>query len=302
MSEAPGNIVLSLAVSAKGQGSPDEFLEALGAERVLSRPDVDVHIARDGPWPIGLNTPPNVVLHAHEVSQPAAVLWGRAIAASTGKFVAVLDLHSPPGAGWLTRVMREIERETPLYFGSVELGWDSLDGKTAAYLVDYGQFMAPIPSWLKEVPGNNFVCRRDLFPAAAELKTRGLFKTFMIWRLDRERIAPLFFNDMPVVYRNPFSLGLHLARRLEHGRCFALHRNDNPRQPPPLACLAFTPLLPFLRFSRVARHAWRNRNSRRALLRHWHLALLLEMAWSFGELRGYATRLAKKKSLSRNAS
>jgi hypothetical protein len=280
---------LSLAVAAKQPFDPGPFLRALEAEMVFADPEIDIHIAHNGPWPVHADVPA-MDIRRHACSQGISVmkLWGVAIANSTADYVAVLDIQAPPDRGWLVRVKREISNGTSLFFGTVEPGWEPRDRRIVGYLSEYAQFKSPLPAYLDEVPGNNLVCRRDLFAPPEDLLQQGFFKTFMIWRLARDlAVTPQSFGDMPVVYLKQFSLGHYLSRQFANGRCFAAWRHDNPGQPAKLLCVGFTPLLPILRLGRIIRTAKHQPDLRRALFRYFHLICFSEIAWSAGEFIGY---------------
>ena len=281
---------VTLAVAAKGYCQPKEFLEALGAQGMLDSPAVEVRIAHDEAWPLPqADLAKNLHLHACPRGTSILKLWGTAMAGGSQPFVAVLDIHCPPQAGWWERVRREIGHGTPIFFGPVNAGWDPRDARMIGYLAEYAQFHSPLEPQLNEVPGNNIVCRRSLLDDPGKLVAAGFFKTFMIWKLEREQnLAPRCFDDMVVRYRKPFAMWHYLGRRFVHGRCFAACRFDNPGQPPRFICLAFTPALPLLRCWRIYRAVVNNAELRRALLGHLPSVLLSEIAWSAGEFMGYA--------------
>lgn len=280
---------LTLAVAAKGACDPREFFDALGASGLLSEPGIEIVIAHDAPWSQAAPLPGNARLLACPAGTSILKLWGIAMAGSAQPYVAALDIRCPPRASWWARARQEIENGTPVFFGPVDPGWGAAEAPIAGYLAEYVQFHSPLAAELNEVPGNNIVCRRDLLDAPEKLAQAGFFKTFMVWRLERELgLAPRGFDDLAVVYRKPFAMRHYAGRRYVHGRCFAACRFDNPGQPPRLICLAFTPLLPLLRLVRIYRAAARLAGMRRAFFRQWPRLLLSEMAWSAGELMGYA--------------
>lgn len=280
-------VQLSLAVAANGTCDASAFFRALGAaDAGFVAPDIDIHIAHNGGLATDRPVGWNIHFHACAPDTPVFHLLGVAIAASVSEYVAVLDIQVPPAPGWLARVQTEINKGTPLFFGPVEPGMDWSDRRMVGYLAEYAQFSSPLPVHIGEVPGNNLVFRRGL-GVSDDVEISGFFKTFMIWRLGRELgLAPQAFNDMTVVYQKDFSLGQYLSMRVSQGRTFATRRHGHPGQPAKLLCIAFTPFLPFLRIWRILRAT--RHTHRRATLRHLHLLVLSEAAWSLGEFLGYA--------------
>ena len=224
---------LSLAVAAKGQCRPEDFLRSLQAEKLLDEPGVDVHIAHDEGWTLATYEPAtNVHLHACAGGTSILKLWGTAIARSEGEFIAVLDLHCPLQPGWYARARAEMNKATAVFCGPVEPGWAIDDKRIIGYLVDYALFQAPLNRHPDEVPGNNLVIKRNLLADSPALEESGFFKTFTLWRLARERgLSPLSCNEMRVLYRKPFAMNHYLVRQYVHGRCFAATRHDHPDQP-----------------------------------------------------------------------
>lgn len=286
------NTVLSITVAAKGDCDPEPFIAALVHDGADIANNVDIHIAHDAPWhTVSAAWPDNVFLHECPIGTSIMKLWGTAISHSSGDYVAVLDINTPPAAGWLDAATAAIRNASALFFGPVNCGWAPDEPGIVGYLAEYAQFRSPLAQNLQEVPGNNLVCRRDLLDNAAKLASAGFFKTFMIWRLaSEESRLPARSDDMIVTYRKPFRYRDYMKRRFEHGRCFGVTRHDNDGQPSRLACIGFAFFLPVLRTWRIYRTTRTDRDLKNAFYRHLHLILQAELAWSFGELLGYLFR------------
>lgn len=277
-------------MAAKGECDPQMFLDALEKEGIFSSANVDLHISHDVAWPIdAANMPANVTLHTCPLNTSILKLWGVALARSMGHYVAVLDIHCPPAAGWLKSVLSEINEGNRLFFGPVDSAWGKNDRRIVGYLAEYAQFNSPLAKGLEEVPGNNIVCQRSLLDDAETLQTEGFFKTFMLWRLAKEQqLLPGRVDDMIVSYRKPFRCRHYIKRRYIHGRCFGATRHDNADQPSRLLCLCFSVVLPLLRIWRIYKVV-RNRGALKyAFYRFFLLIIFSECAWSMGEFSGYA--------------
>ena len=287
--ETPSTVSISICVAAKGPCDPLRFLDALLAQGFFTDEAHDVHMAHDADLPATERLlAAGVRLHRRPEGTSILQLWGWAIAASSQAMVAVLDVNCPPAAGWWQAVQRERRAGGRLFTGPVLPGWRPDQREIVGYLVDYVQFHAPPDPSVREVPGVNLVCDRALLEPAASLADRGFFKTFMLWRLERERrMVPVRVGDLQVIYRRPLSPGRFLRRRYRHGRCFAGLRLEQPGQPGRVACILFAPALPPLKCWRIWRAARRHANLRVAFWRHLHWIALSEIAWSWGEFIGY---------------
>ncbi|MEO8567354.1 MAG: hypothetical protein ABI541_13290 [Betaproteobacteria bacterium] len=281
---------VSLCVAAKGRCDPLGFLDALLADGFIIDASHDVHIAHDGDLPaVDALLSAGVRLHRRPKGTSILRLWGWTIAMSNHPTVAVLDVSCPPAAGWWDGVQRALRAGERIFSGPVVSGWRADQREIVGYLVDYAQFDPPLDPSVREVPGINFICDRSLLDPEATLVDRGLFKTFTLWRLERERhIVTARHDEVRVVYHRPLHPGAFLRRRYRHGRCFAARRFDSAGQPNRAACILGSPILPCLRCWRIWRVARRHASLRAAWWRQLHWIALSEIAWSWGEFIGYS--------------
>jgi hypothetical protein len=281
---------VDIVVAAKGVCDWGLFFAALVEDHLVENDDVAIHIAHDQVFPLDATSlPSNIFLHQCENNASILQLWGVAIAKSESHYIAVLDIKCPPEKGWKDRVLSEIDNKTELFCGDVEPGWDLIDKRIVGYLIEYSQFKKPTPVNLNEVPGNNIVFKRALLADKVDVSRQGFFKTFMVWRAEKELgIKVRKFNDMAVCYYKSFTYKHYMYRRYVHGRCFAASRFDSQGQPPRLICFLFVFLLPFLRIWRIFKGVKRDPELRKSFFRFFHLIVQSEVAWSFGEMVGYA--------------
>lgn len=281
---------VDIVVAAKGSYDADLFVAELMDDGLVDNADVAIHIAYDQVFPLDTaSLPSNIFLHQCDKGTSILQLWGAAIAKSQSDYIAVLDIKCPPEKGWKDRVLSEINDQTELFCGDVEPGWDLNDKRIIGYLIEYAQFKKPTPVTLNEVPGNNIVFKRTLLDDKMDVSQQGFYKTFMVWRAEKELgITVRKYNDMAVRYYKSFDSKHYMHRRYVHGRCFAASRFDNQGQPPRLLCLLFTFLLPFLRIWRIFKAVKRDPELKKSFFRFFVLIVQSEMAWSFGEMMGYA--------------
>lgn len=213
-------------------------------------------------------------------------LWAAAIERASSPYVAVLDARCPPAAGWLDAAARAIALGIPAFFGPVSCRRDDRTLARVQYLLEYGQFAPPIAPAMDEVPGNNFVFRRDLLDAAA-LGGHQFHKVFFVEALRRRGQAPVRCDDLEVTYEKRYRPMYYLARRFAHGRTYAALRGGSIATR--LLRSALTPALPWVRLFRVAAAVRGKPALLAALLRHAAYAIAAETAWSLGECAGYLT-------------
>lgn len=279
---------VSIVVAASGRCDPGPFLQVLRTDMAVDS-DVEVHISHDVAWPSPLSDlPGNVQIWRCPKGTSMFKLWGNGIARSSREYVAILDLSCPPRPGWLQAVRRGVEDEIDLLLGPVVPYWTPEDQRIVGYLVEYAQFYRPLSNALSEVPGINLVFDRRLVDSLPRLQDDGFVKTTMLQETRHQgTIRKRTLDDMVVVYRREFALRAYLARRWRHGRFYAARRFSAPNQPPKLLCVAFTPILGFVRTWRIYRAARKVEDLRRAFFRHLVTIVLVETAWSVGEFVGY---------------
>ena len=215
-------------------------------------------------------------------------LWAAAIQHASGTYLAVVDARCPPAAGWLLAARRAVDESVPAFFGPVSPDEAGGDNVMVEYTLEYGQFARPVDANLQEVPGNNFVFRRDLLDAEA-LAGSEFHKVFFVARLQRRGTAPRYRDDLEVTYHKRYDRNHYLRRRLAHGRTYAATRMRSAGRLSRLARMLTCPAVPWLRLARVVSAVGRKPTLRSALMRHPIYALAAEVAWSLGELLGYSS-------------
>lgn len=281
--------VLSLCIAAKGACDGGVFLAALRADGIAVNGTLDIHVAYDAE----LAQHAELVAAGWQLHRLAAGtsllrLWGHAIARSSGTHVAVLNIECPPAQGWLAAVTTQLQAGCRLFSGGVVSGFAASQAGVVGYLVDYAQFHPPLQATVRETPGINLCCDRELLDVPEMLVNRGFYKTFMLWRLHRDLgLTPTRSEAMVVTYARNMHTPALLRQRYLHGRCFAACRVEQPGQPPRLLCLLFTPALPWLKCWRILRAVRRHAELRRAYWRQFHRVFVAECAWSCGEFMGY---------------
>ncbi|CAN5186436.1 hypothetical protein BH09PSE3_BH09PSE3_00220 [soil metagenome] len=274
---------LTIAIAAKGPFDPNPFLAGLGGAGGALRKDIEVIIAHDDTVPSALIPFPfitQIVCRGSSVFQ----LWGAAIEGAHSTYVAIMDINVPPGPGWLDAMLASIEDGTIACYGPVNASYLPTDRRNIGYLVEYVQFHAPIAIDLGEIPGNNFVVRRDLIEDHA-LSKNGFSKTALLLRWSAA--PPIAIDEAVVDHRKPFVTRDYIVRRYQHGRCYAANRFAANLRLSRLGFAVLTILLPFVRVQRIWRHSSRVSGFGSVFLRFLPIIFAAEAAWSFGEFCGY---------------
>lgn len=200
----------------------------------------------------------------------------------------MVDARCPPAAGWLDAARRAIEEAVPAFFGPVSPDDSGGAEVLVEYALEYGQFARPVDAQLREVPGNNFVFRRELLDDQA-LRGAEFHKVFFVARLQARGLAPRYRDDLEVRYHKRYGRPHYLRRRLAHGRTYAAARVHGAglatRLVRALSCAA----VPWLRLARVAAAVRTKPGLRAALMRRPGYAMAAEVAWSVGEWLGYTS-------------
>ena len=215
-------------------------------------------------------------------------LWEAAIRRATGTYLAVLDARCPPTTAWFDGVRRAIADGVPAFFGPVTFRKGGNGQSIVEYLLEYGQFARPIGEGMDEVPGNNLVFRRDLLKEG-DLREHQFHKVFFVGRLKQQGHAPVYRDNVEVIYGKRYGRLHYLRRRFAHGRTYAALRSAGQGAGYRFWRAVSSPGLPLLRLFRIANSLRGKPSLQAALLWHPVYALAAEIAWSLGECTGYLT-------------
>jgi glycosyltransferase involved in cell wall biosynthesis len=216
-------------------------------------------------------------------------LLGTAIARSTGDIIAVTDSACTLDARWISAILAAHEASYPVVGGAVEaVRYGSLVD-WAAYFCEYGQFMRPLREGIvNEVPGNNISFKRATLQHGQEFVCNGFWKTYWCRALQQGGIALISMPSIVVYCKKSYRLIPFLIRRFHHGRCFAGMRAARASIHARACYLAGSPLLPLLISARITRAVLAKRRYRKEFIRSFPLSVLSVLAWSAGEVWGYA--------------
>jgi hypothetical protein len=299
-----GAASLCIAIATKGNVDIAPCLKALSQDIEDIALSITIHIAHDQDLELEIiqqlfptcslnsNTQTDTSLQIITTRCPDLTsilrLWGIALANTTEQYAAVIDASCPPSTGWLSIVAENVQKDIPVFYGSVEPGWNLNNVNIIGYIIEYSQFKSPIQC-NNEYPGNNIIFKTSLLESKEELINDGFFKTFMLWKLEHEHNEkPQYFDNMAVFYFKTFQFLHYMKRRRDHGRCFGALRLKQEHQPPRWACIAFTPFLFLLRTARIYKWIKQKPELVKAYFRYISTIISSELAWSYGEFLGYS--------------
>lgn len=215
-------------------------------------------------------------------------MWGAAMRHASSTYLAVADARCPPAPTWLAAARHAMADGVPAFFGPVSFRDTGDRLSVVEYLLEYGQFAPPVDRTMNQVPGNNFVFRRDLLDQRA-LRDGQFHKVFFVDALRLRGLPPVFCDGLEVFYSKRYRRQRYLVRRFAHGRTYAALRSHEQGLGMRLLRGLSSPVLPLLRIGRVAGSISGKPELRAALLRHIAYAVAAETAWSLGECVGYLT-------------
>lgn len=216
------------------------------------------------------------------------------LARATGDLVAILEDRAPPRPDW-SATMARLHASLPhaVIGGAIECAPTVRTIDWAFYACDFSRFALPFEAgprrWVSDV---NVCYKRRAIDLTREVWTPRFHEPAVHWHL-LERGETLYLSPEAIVDYHPAcgSLRAVLSERLQWGQLFGWVRARSLSWPTRAAFVAVGPLLPLVLYLRLARLAGRlGRGRRFAGATPWILLLLV--AWTAGEVRGYITKRA----------
>jgi hypothetical protein len=213
------------------------------------------------------------------------------LAAARGELVAILEDRGVPRSDW-ARAIVSLHKRLPhaVIGGAIEngchhpLNW-------AVYFCDFGRYQAPLPEGPAAYVSDVNICyKRSALDRVADLWRQRYHETTVHWALQRAG-ETLYLSPAAVVHeiRDHLTFGSLVAERFAWGRLFAYTRARETSVGRRTILAALSPVLPLLLFGRHGLTQFRKRVTFRQFLRVSPIVLLLLVAWSAGEMTGYAT-------------
>lgn len=214
------------------------------------------------------------------------------LAESSGEILAFLDGDCVPDHSWLSEIARAHSAPDPAIGGVIDNGNPSLAG-WVSYFCKLAKWMPrAAPERVGDLPSESLSIKRWALDSYGPF-LEGTYSsaTAFSWRLGEEGHSPWLYPSIKVRRIGGPSLRAFLRNEPRHGRYYARVRVREQRFSTTrrLIHAVGSPVLPFLLFGRAAGAVLRRRMHRREFAASAPLVFLGFVAWSWGELLGYAS-------------
>jgi len=206
-----------------------------------------------------------------------------------GDLVALLEDHDYPNPRWAAQMVSQHVGAEAAVGGAIENGIDS-PLNWAVYFCDFGRYQNPVPRGPAAFVSDANVCyKRSALHRIADVWADS-YNEIRVHAALAERGETLWLSPDIIVYQHRLNLhlGTALHERYIWGRSYAAVRVAGAGLGRRLGFAAVCPLLPVVLILRLFRNVLYKRRNRAAFLRALPLTTLLLIAWSYGELMGYA--------------
>lgn len=272
-----------------GGGALAGTLASLASQRVGDDPEVVVaHRAGDAPDGEMRSRFLWVRWVAGDAAASPARLRTLGVQATTGAIVACTEDHCVPAPDWCARIREAHGRGHAVVGGAIDKAQPADGASWAAYLLDYGRYMPPLPAGPADYASDcNVSYPRSALDDVAE-NWRGEFHESTVhWALERKGVRVQLDPSIVVVQHRAVSLAAWLPERREHGRIFAGTRMVGA-SPLVRARFALASLvLPMVIVWRVVQRLRARGLLSRVPSSAWFPLARAAVAWSAGERRGY---------------
>ena len=245
-------------------------------------------VKKQFPW-VRFQSSPDVVKNVGD-REHHDVLKARAIAASTGELIGLLEDHELPDPRWAASVVSAHRQSHAAIGGAVENGIDRALN-WAVYYCDFGRYQNPVPAgespWASDA--NVTYKRADL--ELVRPVWESAYREVPVHDALKSLGKTIALNRNIVVYQNRRGLtfGTAARERFSWGRSYALTRAARLTAPKRFALAALAPMLPAALLIRMGRRAWTRKRHFSEFLRALPFVLPLLVSWSMGEMAGYLT-------------
>lgn len=232
---------------------------------------------------------PEVRLIAFDERKSVPELRSAGILASRGEVVVITEDHCLATEGWYEALVRAHQAHPdPAIGGAVDNAAIERIVDWAVYFCEYSNFISPVPHGVvHDLPGPNVSYKRAALDTMRDMVERGYWETFLHQRLESAGHQLWSDPSIVVLHKKHFRFRDFLSERFHYGRWFAGTRNEFSGPLRRLFYLVFSPLLPPLIISRIARRVLGRRRHYDAFVKALPLILVFMVAWATGEFVGH---------------
>jgi hypothetical protein len=229
-----------------------------------------------------------------EVSNMDAVGAARAagVRAASAPIVAFGEDHSFPRRTWAATLIAAHQQSWAAVGPVLRNANPASNVSWADFYIPYGQWADPTPAGeVHHLPGHNSSYKRDLLlEYGSNLDTMLEAESVLHWDLRRKGHRLYLASDAKTAHINFAHFGVWSAVQFHAGRVFAASRTQNEdwRFPRKLLFTLGSPLIPLVRFWRVAREMLRPGRHRHLLLRVSPLMFFGLVFDGAGQMFGYS--------------
>jgi SAM-dependent methyltransferase len=264
-----GPTISVVIASAEENGPLIECLEAL--DRQIDPPDHEILVIECG----GSETSetvrsrfPHVCIIKMNSGTPIPRLRAEGIAQARGRIVAITEDHCLPAPDWLKSIADAHAAGHPVVGGEIENACTTTRVDRAAFLCEYGRFIAPLrPGPAGDLAASNVAYDRALLSRFAAEWQDGYHEARLHARLRRAGVKLYCTPRLRVRHKQSFTLRAFLRARFAESRTFAASRVGRwPRIARAAYALA-TPLIVPLQAARLGWTAFAKRSRAGAFVR-----------------------------------
>jgi hypothetical protein len=277
-----------VVVRFAGGAAIDRTLDALAAQRGEQVQVVVAHRAGDGPT-AGQRTrfPWAQWVDGGEMAAPAR-LRTVGVLASSGRLIACTEDHCIPATDWCARLIASHAGRAAVIGGAIDKAEPAGALAWAAYLLDYGRYMPPLPAGpASQASDCNVSYRREDLERVAHAWREEFHETTVQWALAVAGVPTVLDPALVVREDREVQLTAWLGERREHGRIYAGTRVAGVPWVGRLRLVATALLLPAVIVWRVRAGLKARRVAGRVPREAWRPLCRAAIAWSRGELDGY---------------
>lgn len=210
------------------------------------------------------------------------------VLASRGTIVACTEDHCIPAPDWCDRIRSAHARGPVVVGGAIDKAQPAQGTAWAAYLLDYGRYMSPLPAGPAEYASDcNVSYPRAALDAVAGEWRDEFHETTVHWALARSGVSLQLDPTIVVHEHRDVMLAHWLPERREHGRTFARTRVANATSWARARLAVATLVLPPVIVLRIVQHLRARGTLSRVPSSAWVPLVRAAMAWSAGEREGY---------------
>lgn len=221
-------------------------------------------------------------------SERAEELRAAGVTAARGEIIGLIEDHVRPDRNWCASILKAHSSDYAAIGGAIENGIDRVLS-WAIYFTDLGRYQNPLPSGESAYASLvNISYKRTALDGIAASWQKGFNETIVHAALQAAHFRIGLSPEIVVhQYWPEAGPGTTLREFFTWGRNYGSARTRLAGAGKYLLYVCLSPLIPVVLLSRSGLNTWRRGRLRGAWIKALPASILLTLAWSCGELRGY---------------